>query len=181
MTLLLHLPQVLAGGELPAAGDGQFYPPTVIAGVTPDMRIWQEEVFGPVLAGARAACCPDTRPLRLLLPLLRVPPPPAGENGPTRSSRSPFFVAPPQALPLTLPTLPCPAHAVVKFGTDAEAVAIANDCPFGLGSSVFSSNRARACRIGSQLEVRCAVVFAVRCFGGLCPVGSLRGGSACRL
>ena len=43
---------------------------------------------------------------------------------------------------------------MVKFGSDEEAVAIANDCPFGLGSSVFSANRARARAIGAQLEVR---------------------------
>lgn len=43
-----------AGGKLPAktgGGGGQFYPPTVLTGVTPQMRIWQEEVFGPVMAG----------------------------------------------------------------------------------------------------------------------------------
>jgi len=35
--------------ELGAKG-GQFYPPTVISGITHDMRIAREEVFGPVLA-----------------------------------------------------------------------------------------------------------------------------------
>ena len=30
--------------------DGFFYPPTLFTGVTPDMRIAQEEIFGPVLA-----------------------------------------------------------------------------------------------------------------------------------
>ena len=39
--------QVLCGGA-PVAGPGWFYPPTVVAGVTPDMRIHTEEVFGPV-------------------------------------------------------------------------------------------------------------------------------------
>lgn len=47
--------------------------------------------------------------------------------------------------------------AVVKFGSDDEAVAIANDCPFGLGSSVFSGSRSRARAIGARLEVRSAV------------------------
>ena len=46
-----------------------------------------------------------------------------------------------------------PVLAVVKFQTDAEAVALANDCPFGLGSTVFSSNRARANAIARQLQV----------------------------
>ena len=45
-----------------------------------------------------------------------------------------------------------PVLAVVKFRTDAEAVALANDCPFGLGSTVFSS-RERANAIAHQLQV----------------------------
>ncbi|MET8309943.1 MULTISPECIES: NADP-dependent succinic semialdehyde dehydrogenase [unclassified Micromonospora] len=38
---------VLCGGELPP-GDGWFYPPTVVTDLTPQMRMWSEEVFGPV-------------------------------------------------------------------------------------------------------------------------------------
>ena len=56
--------------------DPQFYPPTVLVGVTHEMRIMREEVFGPVLA-------------------------------------------------------------IVKIHSDDEAVALANDCDFGLGSNVF--------------------------------------------
>lgn len=41
---------------------------------------------------------------------------------------------------------------VIKFQTDAELVALANDCPFGLGSNVFSSNRRRANAIARQLQ-----------------------------
>jgi succinate-semialdehyde dehydrogenase/glutarate-semialdehyde dehydrogenase len=38
---------VLCGGDrLP--GPGWYYPPTVLSGVTPDMRMFHEEVFGPV-------------------------------------------------------------------------------------------------------------------------------------
>ncbi len=40
--------EVLAGGEMPD-GRGQFYPPTVLANVTDDMRVAREETFGPVL------------------------------------------------------------------------------------------------------------------------------------
>ncbi len=49
--------QVHVGGSLPAAqeGGGQFYPPTVLTGVTPGMRIWAEEVFGPVIVVVRGA------------------------------------------------------------------------------------------------------------------------------
>jgi len=38
----------LTGGETPE-GPGWFYPPTVLAGVTHEMRIMREETFGPVL------------------------------------------------------------------------------------------------------------------------------------
>jgi hypothetical protein len=41
---------------------------------------------------------------------------------------------------------------VYPFTTDDEAVAIANDCDFGLGSSVFCSDMARARAIASRLE-----------------------------
>ncbi len=39
--------KVLTGGQIPD-GPGYFYPPTVLAGVSKDARILQEEVFGPV-------------------------------------------------------------------------------------------------------------------------------------
>jgi len=40
--------RALVGGRLPQ-GPGNFYPPTVLVDVTPDMRIANEEVFGPVM------------------------------------------------------------------------------------------------------------------------------------
>ncbi|OBI76808.1 succinate-semialdehyde dehydrogenase, partial [Mycobacterium sp. E740] len=39
--------RVLAGGE-PRPGPGAFYPPTVLAGCTPEMLVFREETFGPV-------------------------------------------------------------------------------------------------------------------------------------
>ena len=46
--------KVLCGGTAPE-GPGFFYPPTVLAGITADMRVHQEEVFGPVATLYRAA------------------------------------------------------------------------------------------------------------------------------
>jgi succinate-semialdehyde dehydrogenase/glutarate-semialdehyde dehydrogenase len=39
--------RVLCGGAAPD-GPGYYYPPTVLAGITPDMRLHTEEAFGPV-------------------------------------------------------------------------------------------------------------------------------------
>ncbi|GAA5040681.1 succinate-semialdehyde dehydrogenase/glutarate-semialdehyde dehydrogenase [Thermocatellispora tengchongensis] len=41
--------RVLCGGK-PGPGPGWYYPPTVIDGVTEEMRLWSEEAFGPVAA-----------------------------------------------------------------------------------------------------------------------------------
>jgi len=48
-----HGATVLCGGRLPER-PGWWYPPTVVADLTPDMRMWREEVFGPVAALFRA-------------------------------------------------------------------------------------------------------------------------------
>ncbi|MFC9929183.1 NADP-dependent succinic semialdehyde dehydrogenase [Streptomyces sp. NPDC127190] len=45
--------QVLCGGERPD-GPGWYYPPTVLAGITREMRIHREEAFGPVATVYRA-------------------------------------------------------------------------------------------------------------------------------
>jgi succinate-semialdehyde dehydrogenase/glutarate-semialdehyde dehydrogenase len=42
-----HGATVLCGGEAPERA-GWWYPPTVVADLTPDMQMWSEEVFGPV-------------------------------------------------------------------------------------------------------------------------------------
>lgn len=76
----------------PGGLKGDFFAPTVLAGVQPGMRIWKEEVFGPVMV-------------------------------------------------------------VVPFRDDAEAVSLANNCCFGLGSNVFSRSMKRANAIASQLQV----------------------------
>jgi succinate-semialdehyde dehydrogenase/glutarate-semialdehyde dehydrogenase len=46
--------QPLCGGKAPAA-PGWYYPPTVLTGITPDMRVHSEEVFGPVATLYRVA------------------------------------------------------------------------------------------------------------------------------
>lgn len=44
-----------------------------------------------------------------------------------------------------------PILNIMKFSTDEEAIKLANDSDFGLGSSVFSGNKGRAKAIASKL------------------------------
>uniref|UniRef100_A0AAV1VL00 Aldehyde dehydrogenase n=1 Tax=Peronospora matthiolae TaxID=2874970 RepID=A0AAV1VL00_9STRA len=41
---------IIVQGKLPSGNKGYFVPPTIIAGVTKHMRVWKEEIFGPVLS-----------------------------------------------------------------------------------------------------------------------------------
>lgn len=41
--------KVLTGGKKPEGLDGAYYEPTLLTNITNDMRVWLEEVFGPVL------------------------------------------------------------------------------------------------------------------------------------
>ena len=81
---------VLTGGAAPE-GEGYFFTPTVLTGVSQDARMASEEIFGPVA-------------------------------------------------PLT------------PFSTEEEAVAAANNTPFGLVSYVYTTNLQRALRVAEALE-----------------------------
>jgi len=79
------------GKRITKLGPGLFFEPTVISGITTDMRIAHEEVFGPVCT-------------------------------------------------------------VRSFNSEQECIDMVNDCPFALGSSVFSGSSKRMKRIGSCIE-----------------------------
>ncbi|MDG2032767.1 MAG: aldehyde dehydrogenase family protein [Rhodospirillales bacterium] len=79
--------KAVLGGKI----NGRFVDPTILVGVTPDMKVYREETFGPV--------------------------------------------AP-----------------VIPFHTDEEAIAIANDSPYGLSSGVFTENEKRGLNIAHKLE-----------------------------
>ncbi|HBK61050.1 MAG TPA: aldehyde dehydrogenase [Firmicutes bacterium] len=75
----------------PELARGNFIPPTIFADVAPDMRIFQEEIFGPVLC-------------------------------------------------------------VSKFGTEKEAIDLANAVKYGLAGAVFTRDARRAHRVAEQLR-----------------------------
>ena len=100
-----------AGGEL--SEKGAYFSPAVLTGVTPEMRAYKEELFGPVAV-------------------------------------------------------------VYKVGSDEEALRLANDTPYGLGGSVFSTDVERAARIASRLEVGMANVNTPAGEGAELPFGGVK-------
>lgn len=83
--------KVVIGGKRPPELKGAYYEPTLLTKVTKDMRVWQEEVFAPVLP-------------------------------------------------------------VVSFKTDEEAIALANDTRYGLGSYLFTNDKAKAQKVASKIQ-----------------------------
>ncbi|MFH1894835.1 MAG: aldehyde dehydrogenase family protein [Patescibacteria group bacterium] len=82
---------VVMGGGSPKGVSGAYYSPTILTNINKDMRVWNEEVFGPVLS-------------------------------------------------------------VISFETEEEAVGLANDTVYGLGSIVFSNDLDRAKRVASKIN-----------------------------
>jgi succinate-semialdehyde dehydrogenase/glutarate-semialdehyde dehydrogenase len=112
---------VLTGGRRHALG-GTFFEPTVLAGVTPAMRVAREETFGP------------------LAPLFR-------------------------------------------FGTEDEAIRLANDTEFGLAAYVYTRDLGRSWRVPEALEYGMVglntglISTEVAPFGGIKESGNGREGS----
>ncbi|WP_242396040.1 NAD-dependent succinate-semialdehyde dehydrogenase [Anaeromyxobacter oryzisoli] len=104
--------RVLCGGQ-PLPGKGAFYPPTVLAGVTPASPSYREEIFGPVAM------------------LFRV------ENL-------------------------------------EQAIAVANDVPFGLGSSIWTNEPAERERLVNELEAGATFVNAMVASDPRLPFGGVK-------
>ena len=51
-----------------------------------------------------------------------------------------------------------PVATLIEAKDDSEAILIANDTPYGLGSAVFSSNTERALAIADQLDAGCCFI-----------------------
>ena len=97
------------GGET----NGNFYPPTVLTGVTPENDAYHEELFGPVAQ-------------------------------------------------------------VYKVGSEDEAVALANDTPFGLGSYLFTTDHEQALRVADKIEAGMVFVNIVGAEAAELPFGGVK-------
>jgi succinate-semialdehyde dehydrogenase/glutarate-semialdehyde dehydrogenase len=67
-----------------------------------------------------------------------------------------------------------PVAAVVSFGSDDEAVELANATPFGLGASVWSRDVDRALAVGRRIESGALFVNAVTASDPRLPFGGVK-------
>lgn len=67
-----------------------------------------------------------------------------------------------------------PVVCVIKYDSDEEAVAIANDSIYGLGGGVFSSNTARAERIARGVRTGTMWINNYHIFADFCPFGGYK-------
>jgi len=107
---------IAQGAEVAGGGgdrDGNFFPTTVLTGITPENDAYREEFFGPVAS-------------------------------------------------------------VYKVGSEEEAVELANDTPFGLGSYVFADDSEQAERVADALDTGMVYVNGVGLDGAELPFGGVK-------
>ncbi|KHL02848.1 NAD-dependent succinate-semialdehyde dehydrogenase [Sinomonas humi] len=67
-----------------------------------------------------------------------------------------------------------PVATVFRVSSDEEALELANDCDFGLGGSVFSTDEARAAKIASRIEAGMAHVNIIAAEAAELPFGGVK-------
>lgn len=67
-----------------------------------------------------------------------------------------------------------PVAVVYKAGSEDEAIAIANDTPFGLGSYVFTTDAEQAKRVADRIDAGMVFVNAVGAEGAELPFGGVK-------
>ena len=64
-----------------------------------------------------------------------------------------------------------PVMSLLPFDTEEEAIALANDTPFGLGSGVFTQHVARAHRVSARIKAGICWVNTYRAVSPIAPFG----------
>ncbi|MEO6943413.1 MAG: NAD-dependent succinate-semialdehyde dehydrogenase [Lacisediminihabitans sp.] len=111
-----QLEKAVAGGAKAVVGGDRkdnFFPATVLTGVTPDNDAYHEEFFGPVAA-------------------------------------------------------------VYKVGSEEEAITVANDTPFGLGSYVFTTDAEQALRVADRIDAGMVFINVVGADSPELPFGGIK-------
>jgi succinate-semialdehyde dehydrogenase/glutarate-semialdehyde dehydrogenase len=67
-----------------------------------------------------------------------------------------------------------PVAAVYRVGSEGEAVDLANDTPFGLGSYVMTNDRDQALRVADRIDAGMVFVNAVGAEGAELPFGGVK-------
>ena len=72
-----------------------------------------------------------------------------------------------------------PVISVIAFDTEEEAIAMANDSDYGLGSGVFTENLARAHRVSAKIQSGIVWINTYRAISPISPFGGVKqsGGS----
>lgn len=101
-------------------------------------------------------------------------------TGGKRLSRGPAWYAP-TVLVNVKPDMPVmaeetfgPVAAVIAFGTDGEAEALANATPYGLGASVWSADASHALEVGSRISSGALFINAVTASDPRLPFGGVK-------
>jgi succinate-semialdehyde dehydrogenase/glutarate-semialdehyde dehydrogenase len=68
-----------------------------------------------------------------------------------------------------------PVASVYKVGSEEEAVKLANDTPYGLGSYVFTTDSEQALRVADNIEAGMVFINAVGAEGVELPFGGVKG------
>lgn len=105
--------KVVTGGKRLANLKGYFYEPTILTNVSSEMRVWREEVFGPVLP-------------------------------------------------------------IQSFKTEQEAIDLANNTEYGLGSYLYTKDKSRSDRVASQLEAGMVSVNGINYVLPMNPFGGYK-------
>jgi aldehyde dehydrogenase (NAD+) len=67
-----------------------------------------------------------------------------------------------------------PILSVIPFDDDDEAIAIANDIPFGLAGGVWSGNISRAMHAAQKIRAGTVWINTYRAFGAMMPFGGMK-------